>query len=85
MVELVACRDILLVLAARLARRHKHELCPRRACRDGADQIIERTVELMHIGTAQLAKRHVAAKVVDAAKDDVDIGRIVDAVQALDK
>ena len=39
----------------------------------------------MHIGSAQLAKRHVAAKVVNAAKDNIDIGRIVDAVQALDK
>ena len=80
-VELVACRDILLVLATRLARRHKHELCPRRARRDGTDQVIECTIELMHVRAAELSKRHVAAKVVDAAKDDVDIGRIVDTVK----
>ena len=35
--------------------------------------------------SAELSKRHVAAKVVDAAKDNVDIGRIVDTVKALDK
>ena len=39
----------------------------------------------MHVRAAELSKRHVAAKVVDAAKDDVDIGRIVDTVKALDK
>ena len=39
----------------------------------------------MHIGATQLAERHVAAKVVDAAKDDIDIGRVIDTVQTLDK
>ena len=39
----------------------------------------------MHVGAAQLAERNVAAKVVDAAKDDIDIGCVVDTVQALDK
>ena len=39
----------------------------------------------MYIGAAQLAERHVAAKVVDAAKDDIDIGRVIDTVQTLDK
>ena len=43
------------------------------------------TLDLAHVRAALVAKRHVAAKVVDAAKDDVDIGRIVDTVQALDK
>ena len=85
MVGLVACRNILLVLAARLARRHKHQLCLRRARRDGADQVVERTVELVHVRAAQLSQRHVTAKVVNAAKDDADICRVIDAVQALDK
>ena len=85
MVGLVACRNILLVFAARLARRHKHQLCLRRARRDGADQVVERTVELVHVRAAQLSQRHVTAKVVNAAKDDADICRVIDAVQALDK